>query len=115
MKKLGIHPQEVQLSGGGTKSTLWKQMLADIFDAPCTMVNAREGAAYGAALLASVGSGSSRMWKLHAGHGFEKRKQSILGKMQRFIKRMLPSTKIFIQNLRKLLDKLHLWKTIKED
>lgn len=57
MKKLGIHPKEVQLSGGGTKSTLWKQMLADIFDAPCTMVNAREGAAYGAALLASVGSG----------------------------------------------------------
>lgn len=57
MKKLGIHPEEVQLSGGGTKSTLWKQMLADIFDAPCTMVNAREGAAYGAALLASVGSG----------------------------------------------------------
>ena len=57
IKKLGIHPEEVQLSGGGTKSTLWKQMLADIFDAPCTMVNAREGAAYGAALLASVGSG----------------------------------------------------------
>ena len=32
-------------------------MLADIFALPCTMVNAREGAAYGAALLAAVGSG----------------------------------------------------------
>ena len=57
MKKLGINPDEVQLSGGGTKSSLWKQMLADIFNAPCSMVNAREGAAYGAALLASVGVG----------------------------------------------------------
>ncbi len=57
MKKLGINPQQVQLSGGGTRSTLWKQMLSDVFDLPCTMVNAREGAAYGAALLASVGSG----------------------------------------------------------
>lgn len=57
MKKLGINPGEVQLSGGGTKSSLWKQMLADIFNAPCSMVNAREGAAYGAALLASVGVG----------------------------------------------------------
>ena len=57
MKSLGINPSEVQLSGGGTKSGLWKQMLADVFALPCTMVNAREGAAYGAALLAAVGSG----------------------------------------------------------
>ncbi len=59
--------------------------------------------------------GSSRMWKLHAGHGFEKRKQLIQAKTQRFIKRITPSTKVFIHNLRKLLDKLHLWKIIKED
>ena len=57
MRKLGINPEDVQLSGGGTKSSLWKQMLADIFNAPCSMVNAREGAAYGAALLAAVGVG----------------------------------------------------------
>lgn len=57
MKKLGVNPDDIQLSGGGTKSKLWKQMLADIFNAPCSMVNAREGAAYGAALLAAVGVG----------------------------------------------------------
>lgn len=57
MSNLGIEASEVQLSGGGTRSVLWKQMLADIFNAPCSMVNAMEGAAYGAALLAAVGSG----------------------------------------------------------
>ena len=55
MQGLGIRPDKVILSGGGARSSLWKQMLADIFESPCSLVNAREGAAYGAALLASVG------------------------------------------------------------
>ncbi|MDA8859726.1 FGGY-family carbohydrate kinase, partial [bacterium] len=55
MQELGIRPDKVILSGGGARSSLWKQMLADIFESPCSLVNAREGAAYGAALLASVG------------------------------------------------------------
>jgi xylulokinase len=55
MQGLGIRPDKVILSGGGARSSLWKKMLADIFESPCSLVNAREGAAYGAALLASVG------------------------------------------------------------
>ncbi|MDG0965289.1 MAG: xylulokinase [Opitutales bacterium] len=57
MKELGIDPNEIILSGGGSRSALWKQMLADIFATPCAMVNALEGAAYGAAILAAVGVG----------------------------------------------------------
>jgi xylulokinase len=57
MKELGINPKEIILSGGGSRSALWKQMLADIFATPCAMVNALEGAAYGAAILAAVGVG----------------------------------------------------------
>ncbi len=56
MRDLGINPKEIVLSGGGTKSELWKQMLADIFSASCSLVNASEGAAYGAGMLAAVGS-----------------------------------------------------------
>jgi xylulokinase len=55
MQGLGISPEKVILSGGGTRSELWKQMLADIFETKCSLVNATEGAAYGAALLAAVG------------------------------------------------------------
>ena len=58
MRNLGVNPKEIVLSGGGTRSALWKQMLADIFSSRCTMVNALEGAAYGAAVLAAVGSGA---------------------------------------------------------
>jgi xylulokinase len=57
MRDLGVNPKEIILSGGGTRSTLWKQMLADVFSSRCSMVNALEGAAYGAAVLAAVGCG----------------------------------------------------------
>ena len=57
MQELGVNPNEIILSGGGSRSALWKQMLADIFATPCAMVNALEGAAYGAAMLAAVGVG----------------------------------------------------------
>ncbi len=49
--------RQVRVSGGGAKSPLWRQILADIFDAELATVNTTEGAAYGAALLAGVGAG----------------------------------------------------------
>jgi len=58
MQSLGVQPEKVILSGGGARSDVWKQMLANVFETPCTLVNATEGAAYGAALLASVGCGA---------------------------------------------------------
>lgn len=48
---------EVRVSGGGAKSPVWRQILADVFEAPLVVTEALEGAAYGAALLAGVGGG----------------------------------------------------------
>lgn len=48
---------EVRVSGGGAKSLLWRQILADTLNAELVTVNTTEGAAYGAALLAGVGAG----------------------------------------------------------
>lgn len=48
---------EVRVSGGGAKSPLWKQILADVLGATLVSTNSTEGAAYGAALLAAVGAG----------------------------------------------------------
>lgn len=48
---------EVRVSGGGAKSTLWRQILADIFGLPVCVVNSVEGPAFGAAILAAVGVG----------------------------------------------------------
>jgi len=48
---------QIRLSGGGAKSALWRQILADVFAAELVTVNTTEGAAFGAALLAGVGAG----------------------------------------------------------
>ncbi len=48
---------EVRVSGGGAKSPLWRQIMADVMGVPLIVAEAIEGAAYGAALLAGVGGG----------------------------------------------------------
>ena len=50
-------PTQVRVSGGGTASALWRQILADVLDAEIATVETTEGAAYGAGLLAGVGAG----------------------------------------------------------
>jgi xylulokinase len=50
-------PNSIRASGGGVRSDLWRQILADVLDAGIDTVATQEGAAYGAALLASVGAG----------------------------------------------------------
>ena len=48
---------QVRVSGGGAKSQLWKQILADTLGVELVTVNTTEGAAFGAAILAGVGAG----------------------------------------------------------
>jgi xylulokinase len=48
---------QVRVSGGGSRSALWRQILADTMGCELVTVNVTEGACYGAALLAGVGSG----------------------------------------------------------
>lgn len=49
--------EEVRISGGGARSALWRQIIADVLGQALVTVNTTEGAAYGAALLAGVGAG----------------------------------------------------------
>ena len=48
---------EVRISGGGAKSAIWQQIIADVLAAPLVSVNTTEGGAFGAAILASVAAG----------------------------------------------------------
>ncbi len=58
IKSAGLEQiDQVRLSGGGARSPLWRQILADVFNAGLVTVNTTEGAAFGAALLAGVGCG----------------------------------------------------------
>jgi xylulokinase len=47
----------IRLGGGGARSPLWRQIQADIYGHAVEVLQAEEGAAYGAALLAGVGAG----------------------------------------------------------
>ncbi len=59
-KELNIPIETIQLGGGGARSALWRQIQADVYGQPVVTVEAEEGAAYGAALIAGVGVGN---WK----------------------------------------------------
>ncbi len=50
-------PVQIRASGGGIRSSLWRQILADVLQAEIVTVPTQEGAAYGAALLAATGAG----------------------------------------------------------
>ena len=49
--------ETVRALGGGARSPFWLQVLADVFHRPIATLETQEGSAFGAALLAMVGSG----------------------------------------------------------
>jgi len=58
MMETGLaRPHQIRASGGGTRSQLWCQILADVLGTQIATIPDAEGAAYGAALLAAVGAG----------------------------------------------------------
>lgn len=57
MAGLGVAIAEIRVTGGGAKSALWRQMLADILGCRIVRTTADQGPAYGAALLAGVAAG----------------------------------------------------------
>lgn len=59
-RELGIPIREVRAGGGGARSLVWRQILADVFGVELTTVNVADSTAFGAALLAGVGSGTYR-------------------------------------------------------
>jgi xylulokinase len=60
MHELGVPTTDIRATGGGGKSAFWRQLQADIYGAPVSTLAAEEGPAYGAALLAGVGTGHFR-------------------------------------------------------
>jgi len=52
LAELGVKPTQIRATGGGAKSKLWRQIMADIFDTEVVTLKVSEGAAYGAALQA---------------------------------------------------------------
>jgi xylulokinase len=58
IEQLGVLVNSVRVSGGGGKSPFWRQVLSDVLAKPVVTLETQEGSAYGAALLALVGTGA---------------------------------------------------------
>lgn len=59
-RETGAKIEKIRLGGGGAKSRAWRQIQADVFGQEVEILEADEGAAFGAAILAGVGAGA---WK----------------------------------------------------
>ena len=57
LKEMGVEVTQMMACGGGGKSPVWRQMLADLYNCTVRTVAMDEGPALGAAILAGVGCG----------------------------------------------------------
>jgi xylulokinase len=57
IRRMNIDIAQVRASGGGARSSFWRQLQADVYNQPVVITNAEEGPAYGVTLLAGVGTG----------------------------------------------------------
>ena len=57
IEDMGVSFSEMLATGGGGRSSFWRQMLSDNFGYPVKTIQNQEGAALGVAILAAVGAG----------------------------------------------------------
>ncbi len=57
LREMNIETSEMTATGGGGRSFLWRQMLADNYHCPVKTIDNKEGPALGVAILAGVGVG----------------------------------------------------------
>lgn len=56
-KSNGVLPAYTNLCGGGARSKVWRQIVADVLNLPVHILTTEQGPAYGGAILAMVGCG----------------------------------------------------------
>lgn len=108
MKSLGMKPSEIRATGGGAKSRIWLQIVADIFKTPVITLKEPEAAAYGAALQS--------IWCIYK----EKSKEV---KIEEITKRLVKRNKLAAEPRQKnfsvyeaLQERFNsLWKTLQEE
>jgi xylulokinase len=104
--------EQVRVSGGGAKSALWRQILADVLGAELVMVNTTEGAAYGAAILAGVGFGAwpdvetacSNLIKIVERVSPDQKRAALYGRMHDQYKELYPALKPSFNGLASIQD-----------
>jgi len=60
-RDLGMSPKEIRLTGGGSKSAVWRQIAADAFNAEVVTLSTAEGAALGGAIQAAYAQAGGKV------------------------------------------------------
>lgn len=60
-RDLGMSPKEIRLTGGGSRSPVWRQIAADAFGCPVVTLTTSEGAALGAAIQAAFAQAEGKL------------------------------------------------------
>jgi len=108
MKTLGLRPTEIRATGGGAKSRLWLQIVADIFQTPVVIPEEKEGAAFGAALQS--------IWNFYLAQGQKTKIEELTSEMVKLSRHPIePNPKsfpIYVQLQQRLNS---LWQTLKQE
>lgn len=107
ISNLGIKAENLIVSGGGAKSKLWRGIIADVFNAEINTLTCTEGAPYGAAIIAAVGSRNYKtvneacemMLKVESKIEPDKQKVSVYNDFYSIYKQMYPQLKNSFQNI----------------
>jgi len=97
---LGVKRGDVRVSGGGARSALWMQMLSDVLQVGCARVQGEVAPAFGAALLAGVGTGvwpdvqSACRTTIKLGDRFEPAKDAYGPELERY-RSLYPTLKVW--------------------
>lgn len=108
MKSLGLIPSEIRATGGGAKSKLWLQIVADIFQTPVVTLKEEEAAAFGAAIQA--------IWNYFRSRGEKMDIHELAGRMVKPDRSTIEPRPETFAMYEELQDRFNsLWRTLKEE
>jgi xylulokinase len=62
LRELGLEPRRVRVTNGGSRSRVWKQIVADVLGLPLEPIYQHPGSSLGAAFAAGMGIGVFEKW-----------------------------------------------------
>ncbi|UCE40339.1 MAG: xylulokinase [Candidatus Aminicenantes bacterium] len=108
MKSLGLIPSEIRATGGGAKSKLWLQIVADIFQTPVLTLREEEAAAFGAAIQS--------IWNYHESQGNKVKIEDLTERMVKLEDRVVEPQPETFPMYEELQDRFNsLWQTLKQE
>ena len=108
MKSLGLIPSEIRATGGGAKSKLWLQIVADIFQTPVVTLEEEEAAAFGAAIQS--------IWNYFWNQGKKVKLEDLTGNMVKREETIVESQTETFALYEELQERFNsLWRTLKQE